>query len=168
MPIIQLSLRAQEAQCSKVGKGKKSEWEKKRKAGNVMILAKERWSWVIGGKNLEIRGTSFKSQCGSYHAYPRVAYTISEKSSDLPSLSFLICHRWISMARVLPTSLECGEDWMRMWTCSVNLKVWLHKRDYYLVISIMGHCCCPSYFHGRWEDKTTCETIREEKKMVSD
>lgn len=84
------------------------------------------------------------------------------KSPSLPASSFLTCHTWIIIALVLPA------PWgpVRNWTCFVNLKVWLHKRDYYLVVVLLGLVPAQTLFIVV-RDKATHETIRELCKMVS-
>lgn len=149
--------------------GRWRDWfREEREVGSPKILEKERWSQIIWWQNLGIRGTSFNFQLGSCHSHPWVAYAVSDKSFDLLCLSFPICHVWLIIALVLPTSPGYSEDLGRILTCFANLKVWLHKRDYYLVISIIGHCSCPGCFLCSWGDKTPRETTRELYEMVSD
>lgn len=146
--------------------GKWKDWflRKERGSWKCGILAKERRFWRWGKRIWNKRNQlsvpvwliPFISLDGLCHL---------RQVSDLSCLSFLICHTWIIIALVLPASLRSSG---RNWTCFVNLKVWLHKRDYYLVIrGIIRPCSCPNSFHCSQRDKATHETIRELCKMVS-
>lgn len=52
-------------------------------------------------------------------------------------------------------------DLVRILTCFANLKVWIQKRDHYLVMRVTRHCSCPNCSHCGRGDKTPREAMIE-------